>query len=56
MKKLLQRIKCLFGYHGKGRWTIELVDVRYDSHAIDYDQQYRCEHCEKIIPVPIDNV
>lgn len=55
MKKLIQRIKCLFGFHGKGRWQIEIYEVRFATHAIEYGQHYRCEYCEKIISPPIDN-
>lgn len=55
MEKLIQRIKCLFGFHGKGRWQLSIVDVRYESHSIDYTNEYRCQYCEKIISPPIDN-
>ena len=54
-QKLLKRIKCLFGLHGKGRWQIEILEVRFDTHAIEYVNKYRCEHCSKIINPPIDN-
>jgi len=55
MRKILQRLKCLFGFHGKGRWLIDIYEVRFATHAIEYGQNYRCEHCSKIIECPIDN-
>lgn len=48
--KWYQRLMCFFGFHGKGRWFIEIVDVRYASHAIDNRQFYGCERCKKELP------
>lgn len=47
MKYLIQRIKCLFGFHLPFRYELRILDIRYDSHAIDYRNVLCCPVCKR---------
>ncbi|MDE2020658.1 MAG: hypothetical protein KGJ13_10010, partial [Patescibacteria group bacterium] len=43
---------CLIGIHGKAKVDINIIAVRYESHAIDYVHSYVCERCGRNVPEP----
>jgi len=49
MKKLMQRIKCLFGFHAEGHYIdYRIVAINRDTHAIEGGNVFGCPACKKV--------
>lgn len=45
-------IRCLFGRHAPGAWSVTLLRVDRDRNAIEYDTPFICPRCERRLPEP----
>ena len=52
---LFQRIKCFFGFHLPPIYKLKIIDIRYETHAIDYANVLCCPCCKREVTLDKDN-